>query len=147
MNKLPVSESILPRRIERQVVHGRKVGRQLGIPTANLRLAANEGPPFGIYAVLACAEGRWYAACASWGTRPHFDNGEPVLEVHLLDFAGDLYERTLEVEFMAKLRDEQIFASTAALFDQIAMDIRATRLLVEPALRERACLGSLICNY
>lgn len=129
-------------RVAGRVVHGRKLGRLLGFPTANLRLAADEGPRFGIYAVLARAAGRWHAASASWGTRPHFDDGEPLLEVHLLDFSANLYGRVLEVEFIEKLRDEQVFSSTAALLEQIAADIRATRLLLDPVLRERECRGS-----
>jgi len=131
-----------PERVAGRVVHGRELGRRLGFPTANLRLAADEGPRFGVYAVLARAGGRWHAASASWGTRPHFDDGEPLLEVHLLDFSADLYERELEVEFIAKLRDEQVFTSTAALLEQIAADIRATRLLLDPMLRERECRDS-----
>ena len=142
MNDHLVGDSIPSERVAGRVVHGRKLGRQLGFPTANLRLAADEGPRFGVYAVLARAGGRWHAASASWGTRPHFDDGEPLLEVHLLDFSADLYGRELEVEFIAKLRDEQVFLSTAELLEQIAADIRATRLLLDPVLRERDCLGS-----
>lgn len=133
-----------PERVAGCVIHGRELGRRLGFPTANLRLAADEGPRFGVYAVLARAAGagRWHAASASWGTRPHFDDGEPLLEVHLLDFSANLYGRVLEVEFIEKLRDEQVFSSTAALLEQIAADIRATRLLLDPVLRERECRGS-----
>jgi riboflavin kinase/FMN adenylyltransferase len=137
-----MGESMPPDRVTGRVVHGRKLGRLLGFPTANLRLAAEEGPRFGVYAVLARAGGHWHAASASWGTRPHFDDGEPLLEVHLLDFSADLYGCDLEIEFIAKLRDEQVFSSTAALTEQIAADIHATRVLLAPVLRERECLGS-----
>lgn len=134
--------SMATERVKGRVVHGRQLGRLLGFPTANVRLAAHEGPRFGVYAVLARAGGPWHAASASWGTRPHFDDGEPLLEVHLLDFSADLYGCDLEVEFIAKLRDEQAFSSPAALIDQIAADIDTTRALLAPVLRERECLGS-----
>lgn len=137
VNSLPVGESMPPERVVGRVVYGRKLGRTLGFPTANVRLAPEEGPPFGVYAVLARAEGRWHAASASWGTRPHFDDGEPLLEVHLLDVSADLYGRDLEVEFVAELRGEQVFSSTAALLEQIAADVRTTRLILDPVLRER----------
>ncbi len=141
MKNVPVIEPMPSRRVAGRVLHGRKLGRQLGFPTANLRLAPGEGPGFGIYAVLARAGGRWHAASASWGTRPHFDDGEPLLEVHLLDFSADLYGSDLEVEFVAKLRDEQVFSSTAALLEQIAADVRATRVLLGPVLLERECMN------
>jgi hypothetical protein len=146
VNNLPVGESMPAQRVAGRVVHGRKLGRLLGFPTANLRVAPEEGPRFGVYAVLARTAGRWHAASASWGTRPHFDDGEPLLEVHLLDFSADLYGRRLEVEFIARLRGEQAFPSTAALLEQIAADIRATRLLLVPVLREREGHGRTTCT-
>ncbi|MCK8517193.1 riboflavin kinase [Methylonatrum kenyense] len=130
MNNRQVLDVIPSSPVMGQVLHGQKVGRRLGFPTANLSLAEADGPPFGVYAVLARVGGHCYAASASWGRRPHFDNGRPLLEVHLLDFEGDLYGCDLEVEFVARLRGEQIFSSTDALIEQIAIDVRTTRSIL-----------------
>ncbi|WP_368661447.1 riboflavin kinase [Paracoccus sp. (in: a-proteobacteria)] len=71
--------------------------------------------------------GRVGAGAASWGTRPHFDDGAPLLEVHLLDFKGDLYGRQLTVEFVSYLRPEEAFSSIEAMMVQIGRDIQETR--------------------
>ena len=108
-----------------EVVHGEKRGRDLGFPTANLRLDASCALKHGIYAVRAGLEGRLLDGVASFGRRPTFDNGAPLLEVFLFDFAGDLYGRTLDVAFIGWIRGEEKFASIDAL--QRAMDSDAAQ--------------------
>jgi riboflavin kinase/FMN adenylyltransferase len=110
------------------VVHGAERGRAIGVPTANV--APVGGPALarpGIYAVTL--DGR--PAVASLGTNPTFvTSSELVLEVHVLDFDGDLYEKTVRVAFVARLRDEAKFASVAALVEQIRHDIEAARAVL-----------------
>lgn len=110
-----------------RVIHGNKLGRQLGIPTANIALPDEAELRYGVYAVLVEYGGRVWAGAASWGTRPHFDDGAPLLEVHLLDFKGDLYGHHLTVEFVSYLRPEEAFSSIEAMMVQIGRDIEETR--------------------
>lgn len=110
-----------------EVVHGDARGRTLGFPTANLALQPGALPPPGVYAVEAILGGETYAAVANLGTRPTFASGGPSLEVHLLDFDGDLYGKELEVSFRALLRDERRFDGPAELAEQIARDVAAAR--------------------
>ena len=98
-----------------EVVHGEKRGRDLGFPTANLRLDASCGLKHGIYAVRAQIDGQLVDGVASFGRRPTFDNGAPLLEVFLFDFAGDLYGKTIEVAFIGWIRGEEKFVSIDAL--------------------------------
>lgn len=112
------------------VVHGEKRGRDLGYPTANLRLDPDFGLAHGIYAVQAKVDGQIHGGVASFGRRPHFDNGAPLLEVHLFDFSGDLYGKTIEVTFLAYLRGEAKFDSLAALIAQMDADSREARCIL-----------------
>ncbi|MBO6755213.1 MAG: bifunctional riboflavin kinase/FAD synthetase [Roseibium sp.] len=108
--------------VETSVQHGEKRGRDLGYPTANLRLADNCPLKHGIYAVkVECAAGR-FDGVASFGRRPTFDNGAPLLEVFLFDFAGDLYGQTLRVHLVSYLRAEDRFDSVDALIAQMDRD-------------------------
>lgn len=109
------------------VIHGNKLGRELGIPTANLAIAPQDAPEFGIYVVTAFLAGRAIAGIASWGTRPHFDDGAPLLEVHLFDFAQSIYGAMLSVRFDAFLRPEARFADIEEFMAQIQRDIAAAR--------------------
>jgi riboflavin kinase / FMN adenylyltransferase len=109
------------------VIHGDKRGRELGFPTANLRLDAGCGLRHGIYAVRAAAGGRRYDGVASFGRRPMFDTGVVLLEVFLFDFSGDLYGQRLDVAFIEWLRDEKLFASATELVDQMQDDSRRAR--------------------
>ena len=93
-----------------EVVHGEKRGRELGFPTANLRLDPSCGLKHGIYAVRADIAGKRHDGVASFGRRPMFDDGAPLLEVFLFDFDGDLYGRTIDVAFIGWIRHEQKFA-------------------------------------
>ena len=112
-----------PYRMTGRVVHGRQLGRTLGFPTANLRLMRRKPPLWGILAVWihGIALHR-LPGVASLGTRPTVNGIEPLLEVNVFDFSGDLYGRAIEVEFVAKLRDEVKFDSLDALMAQMNID-------------------------
>ena len=105
-----------------QVIHGEKRGRDLGYPTANIRLDKNCGLKHGIYAVRVGLGERRIDGVASFGRRPTFDNGAPLLEVFLFDFTGDLYGATLDVAFIAFLREELKFDGIQALVRQMDDD-------------------------
>ncbi|MBK8978879.1 MAG: riboflavin biosynthesis protein RibF [Planctomycetes bacterium] len=112
------------------VVHGDERGRTLGFPTANVVPQSLVLPPEGVYAVTVILAGTPLPGVANLGRRPTFASDPdtaPLLEVHLLDFTGDLYSQELEVAFVARLRPEQRFADPAALRAQIALDIAAAR--------------------
>ena len=94
-----------------EVVHGDKRGRELGFPTANLKLDAGCGLRHGIYAVRVGIGGRRHDGVASFGRRPMFDSGAVLLEVFLFDFSGDLYGQTIDVAFVDWIREEKVFAS------------------------------------
>lgn len=114
-----------------RVVHGQRLGRTLGYPTANLRLGSRVAPVSGIFAVRVKVGADWLPGVASLGVRPTVTGaGEPLLEAHLFDFTGDLYGRYLEVEFVAKLRDEEKFADLAALRAQMDRDAAAARRIL-----------------
>src|SRR5476651_2862629 len=101
--------------ISGEVIHGGKRGRELGFPTANLKLDASCGLKHGIYAVRMRLGDRLYDGVASFGVRPMFDDGAPLLEVFLFDFDGDLYGQTVDVAFVGWIRHEQKFATIEAL--------------------------------
>jgi len=114
-----------PYSITGRVVHGDGMGRKLGFPTANVQMKHNRPPLTGIFAVEVHGVGRGpLPGAASLGVRPTVRlQGAPVLEVHLLDFDGDLYRRHLRVEFLHKFRDEEKYADLALLTKQIALDV------------------------
>ena len=114
-----------------KVIRGDQLGRQVGFPTANLDLAGLVLPPNGVYAVHASVQGRLHRALVNIGTRPTLRNPDPRLqiEVHLLDFTGDIYDQEIEIAFVEKLRDEQKFPSREALREQIRRDLEAARAL------------------
>jgi riboflavin kinase/FMN adenylyltransferase len=109
------------------VIHGDKRGRELGFPTANLKLDAACGLRHGIYAVRVAAGGRHYDGVASFGRRPMFDTGAVLLEVFLFDFAGDLYGQNIDVAFIDWIREERMFDSADALIAQMQDDSRIAR--------------------
>jgi len=120
-----------PYRMLGRVVHGRELGRTLGFPTANLRLLRRRPPVKGVMAVRVFGiETSARIAVASLGTRPTVDGADMLLEVHVFDFAGDLYGREIEVEFVAKLRDEVKFDSLDALMVQMKVDAAQARDLL-----------------
>ncbi len=122
-----------PYELEGRVVHGDGLGRQLGVPTANLHIAGRRRlwPARGIYVVRAgvreAGGWRWHAAVASLGTRPAVGGGDLRLEVHILDAAPYLYGRRLRVAFLHWLREERDFPDLDALVAQIHRDIEAAR--------------------
>jgi riboflavin kinase / FMN adenylyltransferase len=111
------------------VVHGARRGRAIGVPTANIAPDIELAVAPGIYAVtLGIADGPALPAVASLGTNPTFvDTGQLVLEVHVLDWDGDLYDRRVRTTFVARLREERKFDSVEALVAQIQRDIEQAR--------------------
>src|ERR1700721_1579361 len=120
-----------PYRMLGRVVHGRELGRTLGFPTANLRLMRRRPPVQGVLAVrvFGIAPQALFGV-ASLGTRPTVDGTDMLLEVHVFDFAQNLYGQEIDVEFVAKLRDEVKFDSLAALFVKIRADAARARDLL-----------------
>jgi len=113
------------------VVRGQQLGRRLGYPTANLRLGRRAPPLMGIFAVRVHGVGAQpHPGVASLGVRPTVDGKEPLLEAHLFDFDGDLYGRRIDVEFVAKLRDEEKFADLDALVRQMDLDAALARRIL-----------------
>ena len=111
-----------PYAIGGRVVRGKQLGRTLGFPTANLRFPKTPALS-GIYATWVHGVGdRPHASVSSFGTRPTVQGVEPLLEAHLFDFDGDLYGRHIEVEFVAKLRDELKFPDLPSLTEQMHRD-------------------------
>jgi riboflavin kinase/FMN adenylyltransferase len=109
------------------VIHGEKRGRALGYPTANLRLDPACGLKHGIYAVRVGVGGRRHDGVASFGSRPMFDNGAPLLEVFLFDFDDDLYGKTIDVAFIAWIRHEMKFDSVDDLVRHMDEDSARAR--------------------
>jgi riboflavin kinase/FMN adenylyltransferase len=109
-----------------EVIHGEKRGRDLGYPTANIQLAPHVALKHGIYAVRVGRGGgsdpQRFDGVASYGRRPTFDNGAPLLEVFLFDFKGDLYGETLDVAFVSYLREEKKFDTIESLIAQMNED-------------------------
>ncbi|HSS00443.1 MAG TPA: bifunctional riboflavin kinase/FAD synthetase [Kofleriaceae bacterium] len=133
---LAAAERILGRRwdIDGIVEHGAQRGRAIGIPTANIATDIELPIAPGIYAVTLAAErGPALPAVASLGTNPTFvADGRLVLEVHVLDWSGDLYDHRVRTTFVARLRDELKFDSVEALLVQIRRDIDQARAVLAP---------------
>jgi riboflavin kinase / FMN adenylyltransferase len=116
-----------------KVVHGDRRGRELGFPTANLRLDPACGLRHGIYAVRVEADGKRYGGVANFGRRPMFDTGVVLLEIFLFDFSGDLYGRVLDVAVIAWIRPEFKFDSTDALVHRMHEDCRMAKMALASA--------------
>ena len=129
-----------PYAIAGRVVRGQQLGRTLGYPTANIRFGGKTPALSGIYATWVHGVGdRPMPSVSSLGTRPTVDGVEPLLEAHLFDFDGDLYGRRIEVEFVAKLRDEEKFDDLPALVAQMHRDAAQARaLLTKDPMRAQA---------
>ena len=111
-----------------RVVYGRQLGRQLDVPTANIRLQRYRAALEGVYCVTVEGVGdRVQQGIANIGVRPTVDGKEPLLEVHVFDYAGNLYGDLIKVTFKQKLRDEQAFESIDALKQQIDADLAQAR--------------------
>jgi riboflavin kinase / FMN adenylyltransferase len=123
-----------PFRMEGRVIRGARLGRRLGYPTANLRIRAEPSPVGGVLAAFARSPGGdWLPAVTNLGRRPAVGGKEPLLEVHFFDFEGDLYGQRLEVQFVAKLRDERGFARIEDLVEQMKRDELAARAVLAGA--------------
>jgi riboflavin kinase/FMN adenylyltransferase len=123
-----------PFQISGRILHGQKLARQLGTPTANVQLKRRRGPLSGVYLVSVEIDGQPWPGVANIGVRPTVaGDGKAHLEVHLLDFAGDLYDRRVTVVFHHKLREEQRFASLEALKTAINADVAAARAYAAPS--------------
>ena len=110
--------------VEGKVIRGEARGRKLGYPTANLNYCDQIFPSNGIYSawVKIEDENTWRMSAVSTGVRPHFGEGERLLEAHLLDYKGDLYGKRIRVAFVSKIREEMAFNSTYKLIDNIKSD-------------------------
>jgi riboflavin kinase/FMN adenylyltransferase len=126
-----------------EVLHGEKRGRDLGFPTANLKLDPSCGLKHGIYAVRADIGGKRHDGVASFGRRPTFDNGAPLLEVFLFDFTGDLYGRTIDVAFIGWIRHEQKFESIETLKRHMMADASQARDALKRAGKAFPLLGDI----
>ena len=115
-----------------EVVHGEKLGRQLGFPTANVRLDPSCRLRHGIYAVRLTVDGITHGGVANFGRRPTVtDTGAPLLETFVFDFSGDLYGKTVEVAFVGWIRGEEKFASLDALVAEMNRDKEKARKILQ----------------
>lgn len=122
---LDAAAAMLGRRytVAGRVVEGRKLGRQLGFPTANVERGEEQYPPEGVWAVRARVGADWCPGVANLGRRPTVDGDDRSLEVHFLEGSPELYGKVIEVEFMQAIRDERKFDSLDALKEQIGRDV------------------------
>lgn len=126
-----------------KVVHGEKRGRELGYPTANIRLDPTCALRHGVYAVRVGVGGKRYDGVANFGRRPMFDTGIVLLEVFLFDFAGDLYDQTIDVAFVGWIRHELKFPSVEDLVRRMDEDSRIARLELSRAPQAFPQLGDV----
>lgn len=114
------------------VQHGDKRGRKLGYPTANVPLGETIHPAYGIYAGLIKIEGEkeWRHAALNIGIRPMFETKTPLLEAHILDFTGDIYDRPVSIKPVMRLRGEEKFDSMDELITQMAIDCQQARSIL-----------------
>lgn len=115
------------------VVHGQKIGTQIGFPTANIEVQDPHKlvPPQGIYAVRVAYEDRWYEAMLYIGNRPTLDGRDRSIEVNIFDFERDLYGQPLRIAFVAHIREDARFESLDALKAQLARDKAATQRIFQ----------------
>ena len=126
-----------------EVIHGDKRGRELGFPTANLKLSPSCGLKHGIYAVRVDVAGKRHDGVASFGRRPMFDDGAPLLEVFLFDFDGDIYGQTVDVAFIGWIRHEQKFDSIEVLKHHMTGDAARARDALQRAGNAFPPLGDI----
>lgn len=122
MPKLPVT-------IVGTVIEGKKMGRRLGFPTANLRMPeGGAGLPYGVYAAaVTLPDGRRVVGVLNHGSHPTLPEGSPTVEVHLFHFDEDLYGQTVQVEYLLFLRPEAYFATKEDMQAQVFKDIAETK--------------------
>ncbi|MBR2975409.1 MAG: riboflavin kinase [Alistipes sp.] len=108
--------------VEAEVIHGRKIGRALGFPTANMSMTGYESVERGVYRSSVEIDGVRYRAMSNVGIRPSVGGKELLLETHVMEFTGDLYGRRLAVCLEEKIRDEKRFSSIGDLKEQLMRD-------------------------
>ena len=114
------------------VVRGVERGRIIGFPTANIAIGSGLAlPPFGVYVTHAWVDGVARESVTNIGRRPTFDDGERTVEVHIMDFDGDLYGKEVRVDVLKRLRGEVRFDDAEALSEQIRKDVAAAREYLE----------------
>ena len=126
-----------------EVIHGAKRGRELGFPTANIKLDPACGLKHGVYAVRAGIAGKRHDGVANFGIRPMFEGGAPLLEVYLFDFDSDLYGQTIDVAFIGWVRHEQKFESVETLKRHILADAAQARDALKRAGKAFPVLGDI----
>ncbi len=129
---LDLASQLLGRRysIMGEIVKGEGRGRQIGFPTANINVGEQMLPPNGVYAIQAKLEGQMFDGVLNMGTRPTFDGVKFQIESHLFHFGEMAYGKEIEIFFIEKIRDEQVFPDPEALVDQIKQDIAAAKAIL-----------------
>ena len=113
--------------IDAEVIHGRKIGRALGYPTANMSLDGYESVERGVYRSEVVIDGVRYVAMSNVGVRPSVGGKELLIETHVIGYRGDLYWRRLCVRLVEKIRDEKRFGSISDLKEQLTRDYNYIR--------------------
>jgi riboflavin kinase / FMN adenylyltransferase len=126
-----------------EVIHGEKRGRDLGFPTANIRLDPACGLKHGIYAVRVAIGDMRHDGVASFGVRPMFDDGAPLLEVFLFDFDDELYGQTIDVALIGWIRHEQKFSSVETLKRHMLADVAQARDALKRSGKAFPVLGEI----
>ena len=125
-----LAEKLLDRRytFSGKVVFGNRLGRTIGIPTANIWVPKSNLPIRGVFAVKALIKGETFNGIANMGVRPTVGGTSPVLEIHIFDFNEEIYGSRIEVEFFKKIRNERKFENLDKLKEQINLDIEETKI-------------------
>lgn len=127
----PAHQNERANRIRGEVLHGDKVGRVLGFPTANMLVSSARRPAYGIYAArVHLPDGRVLDGAANFGIRPTFSPPKELLETHILDFSEDIYGQTIDVELVSFLRPEAKFDDMESLSSQLERDCVLARALL-----------------
>ena len=113
-----------------KVVYGSQLGREIGVPTANIWIPKQKLPISGVYAVKCMVNNAIYLGIANMGIRPTVGGKRPVLETHIFDFEKDIYGRRITVQFIEKIRDEVKFDSIDLLKSQIKKDIEEAKKIL-----------------
>lgn len=108
--------------VEAEVIHGKKIGRTLGFPTANMMIAGYDEIGRGVYRSQVVIDGTTYRAMSNIGIRPSVGGKDVLLETHVIGFSGDLYGRRLRITLLERIRDEKRFASIGELKAQLQRD-------------------------
>ena len=116
-----------PYSFEGKVVHGNRLGRSIGFPTANIWLPKNNLPIKGVFSVKISIDVSEFEGIANIGIRPTVGGTSPVLEVNIFDFKKEIYGKRIKVEFVKKIRDEKKFDSLDDLKKQIAKDVNTAK--------------------